>query len=214
MRLVSILASLILASGLAEAQPAPGLMEPAGASPAAQSPLPPPSAAPAEATQAAQAAGPDFATNKAGSALDIGPFELALQLGGNLSWAEVGEVTFWVPTAEVGAWMGTPIARDSTLAIALGYHFRGSKAPEEIQHRHLATLAIVRPDGAVFVDIGPGFFSGSGGSATSIAFGCTVQAKLFGTGFSLVVPFYVDVVLGAEVPAWLTFGLGIGYTTL
>ena len=144
-----------------------------------------------------------------------GRLELALQLTGNVAYtdtttADGDDLTLWVPNVDFGAFVGTGVAR----GWAIGYHGRLTIEPAEIAHRHAASLALVRDDGAVLIDAGFGLFDAGTVKGASVLFGTTVQAKLWGSGFSLVVPLYCDIMVSPAVDAWATFGVGIGYTTL
>lgn len=141
---------------------------------------------------------------------ETGPFEIAIHASGNLAYTEVGDVKLYVPNVDMGGFIGTGLGR----GLAIGYHGRFAIEPAETVQRHALSLALVRNDGSLLLDGGFGLFDGDFGKGTSVLFGLTLQAKLFGTGFSLVVPFYCDVTVDPFLSAWVTFGVGIGYSTL
>lgn len=142
--------------------------------------------------------------------VETGPVEVAVHASGNISRTEVEDVTVFVPSVELGGFLGTGLGR----GWAIGYHGRYAIEPAETAQRHALSLAMVRDDGSVLMDAGFGLFDGAFGKGGSVLFGLTLQARLFGTGFSLVVPLYCDVTVDPSVSAWATFGVGLGYSTL
>lgn len=141
---------------------------------------------------------------------ETGPFEIAVQASGNLAYTQIGDVELYVPSVDLGGFVGTGLGR----GWAIGYHGRYAIEPAETVQRHSVSLAMVRDDGSVLMDAGFGLFDGEGSRGSSVLFGLTLQAKLFGTGLSLVVPLYCDVTVDPFVSAWVTFGVGVGYSTL